>query len=419
MTARLGSETAMAGKRFLKDEVGVVAVLFGLLLIPMLGMAAAADYSRASNAKTQLQSALDATALAAARAAPDMDDEQLFAFAKEFLVANYANSFYYAYQLTSVTRDGNSVILTGSGNVPTSVFGVMGVDNVSIGAVTQANWRVGKVEIALVLDNTGSMSKQNRMVKLKEATHGLLEILRNQGKETDDVRIAIVPFDMHVRVPTSYATADWLKPIEEQGPGQQGQGHAHGHGQNSADWEGCIEDRNHPYDVDARPASSQQRLYPAVECNSDSLATILPLTSNFDTLGAKVNQLTPAGWTNITIGMVWGLNTLTPHEPYTEAAEFGTEDVTKIMIVMTDGMNTRNRWNSASAQIDVRTRMACDSVKDTGVMLYTVRFMEGDQALLRNCATRPDMFYDVERLDQLKPAFEAIAAQISQIRLTR
>lgn len=410
----------MAIMSFLRNDRGVVALLFGLLLIPALGAAGAAlDYSRASNAKTQLQAALDATALAVARAARDMDDEQLYAFAQNYLAANHSTSVNAQYQLTSVDRQDDAVIMTASGVVPTTVFAVLGIEDVPIGAHSEVSWNTGRVEIALVLDNTGSMSRQNRMAKLKEATHGLLDILEMQAIHTDDVRISVVPFDMHVNVGTSYLGASWLKPIEEQGPGEQGQGHAHGHGASNSTWQGCIEDRDHPHDVNATPATSAQTLYPAVECNSSSLATILPLTSEFTSLREKVDEMSPAGWTNITIGTVWGLNTLTPHEPFTQAVPSGTSDTVKIMIVMTDGENTKNRWNSASAQIDVRTRMACDSVKNTEILLYVVRFMEGDQSLLRDCASSPDMFFDVQRLDQLKPAFEAIAAQISRIRLTQ
>jgi Flp pilus assembly protein TadG len=410
----------MAVKSFLRNDRGVVALLFGLLLIPALGAAGAAlDYSRASNAKTQLQAALDATALAVARAARGMDDEQLFAFAEDYLAANHSTSVNAQYQLTSVQYRDGTVIMTASGVVPTTVFGVLGIDDVPIGAHSEVSWNTGKVEIALVLDNTGSMNQQNRMVKLKEATHGLLDILEKQVIDTDDVKISVVPFDMHVNVGMTHLGASWLKPIEEQGPGQQGQGNAYGQGASNSTWAGCVEDRDHPYDVNSTPATSTQTLYPAVECNSNSLASILPLTSDFQALRGKVDEMSPAGWTNITIGTVWGLSILTPHEPFTQAAPMGTSDLAKIMIVMTDGENTKNRWNEASAQIDVRTRMACDSVKDTGILLYVVRFMEGDQSLLRNCASSPDMFFDVQRIDQLKPAFEAIAAQISRIRLTQ
>lgn len=54
--------------RFVSDRRGVAAVIFGLSLVPLVGMAGAAvDYSRAANAEAQLQRAADATALQLAR----------------------------------------------------------------------------------------------------------------------------------------------------------------------------------------------------------------------------------------------------------------------------------------------------------------------------------------------------------------
>jgi Flp pilus assembly protein TadG len=416
--------------RFLRDDLGVVAILFGLLLIPLVGMVGLAlDYARATNALTQLQAALDATALAAARADSDMSEEELATFAADYLASNYAGNTNYDYTLESIRREDGRVVLSATGNVPTTLFALLGIDTMPISTQTEVAWSIGKLEIALVLDNTGSMSRQNRMGALKDASHVLLDMLERQAVEPDYVRLSIVPFDQRVKVDPQFATASWLQPLPGMGPdpcaGLSGLQRLICLIQNSGPggtvtWDGCIEDRNQPYDVSAAPVTSQNTRYPAIECDSGStLATVQPLTDDFDLLRGRIDAMQPNGWTNITIGMAWGLNTLLDHEPFTGAVPTGTENVTKIMILMTDGENTRNRWSNSSGAIDARTRLACDAVKNPGILLYTVRFMEGSQSLLRDCATRPDMFYDVNSVNQLRVAFEGIAAQISQLRLSR
>jgi hypothetical protein len=98
---------------------------------------------------------------------------------------------------------------------------------------------------------------------------------------------------------------------------------------------------------------------------------------------------------------------------------WGTKDVSKIIVLMTDGDNTENRWTQTASSIDARTRLACQSVKDAGVTLYTVRLVEGNAALLRDCASRTDTFYDVENVADLVPAFQAIGEELTELRLSR
>lgn len=73
---KLGLERGCAGwfikkiRRFRHDKTGAAAVLFGLVLLPvMFLLGTAIDYQRAVSAKMALQYAVDAGALAAARQA--------------------------------------------------------------------------------------------------------------------------------------------------------------------------------------------------------------------------------------------------------------------------------------------------------------------------------------------------------------
>src|SRR5690606_14683884 len=130
------------------------------------------------------------------------------------------------------------------------------------------------------------------------------------------------------------------------------------------------------------------------------------------------DSMTPSGNTNITIGMAWGLAALASQEPLPGAKPYDTPALDKVMVVLTDGDNTENRWTHVSSQIDARTRLACDAVKDRKIKLYTIRVIAGNAELLRECASAPDMYYEVRNAGELGPVFQRIAAEITTLRLT-
>ena len=149
------------------------------------------------------------------------------------------------------------------------------------------------------------------------------------------------------------------------------------------------------------------------------LAQLKPLTTDFGALRSTVASMQPAGNTNVTIGVSWGLASLTAGAPLSAAQPFGTRNLTKLMIVLTDGDNTQNRFTSNSNEIDQRTDKACREAKNKGVRVYSVRVIAGNAGLLRDCASSPSMYYEVQDAAQLDPVFRAIASEISSIRLTQ
>ena len=128
--------------------------------------------------------------------------------------------------------------------------------------------------------------------------------------------------------------------------------------------------------------------------------------------------MTPSGMTNVTIGMMWGWHALTPSEPFTQG-QSPRPDVEKVIILLTDGLNTANRFTNNASQIDKRTAAVCDNIKKAKIKLFTVRVIEGNLDLLQGCATAPNMFYDVQVASQLKDVFTSIAASLSGVRLSK
>ena len=86
---------------------------------------------------------------------------------------------------------------------------------------------------------------------------------------------------------------------------------------------------------------------------------------------------------------------------------------------MTDGDNTQNRWTSTASSIDARTQKACDNIKAANIKVYTVRVIDGDATLLKGCATKPAMYYDVQQAIQLDSVFGSIAQNLANLRITQ
>lgn len=126
----------------------------------------------------------------------------------------------------------------------------------------------------------------------------------------------------------------------------------------------------------------------------------------------------PVGNTNVSIGMAWAWHALTKGEPLTEA-ENPASDLDKVVILLTDGDNTENRWGSGQTQINNRTSATCTNAKAAGIAIYTIRMIDGNANLLRSCATNPGMFYDVDNAADLNTVFATIAQNLAGLRIAK
>jgi Flp pilus assembly protein TadG len=80
----------MVFRRFLRDQDGNVLPIFAIAMLPIFGfMGATIDFQRASSAKVQMQSALDATALILARDTAALTDGTLQTKALAFFQAQF------------------------------------------------------------------------------------------------------------------------------------------------------------------------------------------------------------------------------------------------------------------------------------------------------------------------------------------
>jgi Flp pilus assembly protein TadG len=417
----------MVIKRLARDDGGSVIPMFAICLAAVFAaVGAAVDYSRANASRTAMQAALDAASIMLAKeAAAGLTQAELTKKAQTYFALNFNNTE--AKNITVIPTFSNAggvnkISLSSTGSVDTTLFRVFGHMDMSIGANTEVQWGTRRLEMALALDNTGSMLASGKMAALQAATHTLIDTLKAASKKKDDIRVAIVPFTTFVNVdPKKNKDAKWIDFSgwdESISVGlEAGLSTDWVSKKSGKKWSGCVADRNQPYDVqDTEPNGAADMLYPAVECVNP--APLQGLTSNWSRLHKEVDEMKADGTTNVTIGLAWGWHALTSGKPLTDAAA-PDKDLDKVLILLTDGENTENRWTRNTSDINKRTQAACDNIKKEGIKLYTVRVIDGSASLLRGCATSPSMYFEVQQASQLNAVFKSIADSLATLRIAK
>jgi Flp pilus assembly protein TadG len=407
-------------RAFSADAGGNVAMIFAVAIIPIFGIiGAAVDYGRANAVKASMQAALDATALMLAQEAGQLSAGQLATRTTELFLTQFRrpDARNVVVQPRYEKADGAfSLTLSGSATVEAAFVRVIGVSQLNVSTASQVVWGTKQLEIALVLDNTGSMADSGKIDALKRASHDMLKSLRTASAASNNVRVSIVPFDTHVNIgPTSRPWIDWSTFDDDQ-PNVRVASLSGGAASARDHWTGCVIDRSQPYDTrNTIPTSDPATFYPAVNC---ALATIQPLTTDWRTLDDKVDAMKASGNTDLTIGLAWGWSMLTPNAPLSTAVE-AKPNLDKVIVFLTDGKNTENRWSQNADDIDRRTRQVCQNIKDANIKVYTIRVIEGNASMLRNCATKPEMYFEVRRSSEISDAFAAITRDLSNFRIAR
>jgi uncharacterized protein YegL len=381
-----------------------------------------------------MQTALDSAALMLSKDAQLLNGEQLNQKATEYFNALFVRSDAFNVQLTptlSSPQQGSYLLkLDGSATVNTTFARVIGHQEIAISATSEVVWGIKKLNLALVLDNTGSMDNNNKMGALKTAAQNLLTTLKTAAKTDGDVKVAIIPFATDVNVGTGFVDAAWIDWTDwetKNGTCSKSQYKSQSSCTSNSgvwtpaahsNWNGCVWDRDQNNDVLNLPpvAGSTPTMFPAHQ-TSDCPVAMMPLSYDWVSLGNKIDAMTPKGYTNITIGLSWGWQALSNVAPLNAPAP--ATDLDKVIVLLTDGENTQNRWTTSSSSIDARTSTVCSNIKAANIKIYTVRVINGNASVLQACATNPSMYYDVQQADQLNNVFSSIAQNLANLRIAK
>lgn len=465
---------------------GVALAITALPLLLSVGLAV--DYSRHVAADKHLQELADAASLALA-SSREKDREKLLRMAENTIQGNRSGARIENVRIASLETSDDWVDLELRGDIPTTFMNLANIQTLEVRASALAERAVtGSVEVALVLDNTDSMSYEGKIDTLKEAADDLVEKLFNEDKA--DVRIGLVPYAEQINVGTHNRGASWLsvpddyskkttrttegywyqpqrrtdncKKWREAGSRQverDGVWVTETWGRACQEWEmvdngakiwvpgkttttttnykwhGCIGSRVDKGKLVLDDQSPSVKYPGFVTKNKTCLTEILPLTKNENTVRNAIKAMTTDYDTYIPAGVIWGLNLLSPTEPLTEGAAYDpfNKKPRKVMVLMTDGLNTirvkmsDGSYQAASAggqrrQVNEDTKTACDNAKAQEIEIYSVAFKVDDadaKAMLLDCATDPDHYYDASDPDKLLAAFAGIAESLRQVRLAR
>jgi Flp pilus assembly protein TadG len=421
--------------RLFKDRRGGVAPLLALAIVPLVGtVGAAIDYSRANAVRTAMQNALDSTALMLSRDAQNLNGTQLAEKATAYFNSMFnrpeAGNVQVTPEFSSPQQGSFTLKLNGSATISTMFWRLMGQPQIDITATGEVLWGIKKLNLALALDNTGSMASSGKMAALKEAAHNLLTTLKNSEKTPGDIKVSIVPFAVDVNVGTGNKDANWIHWADwDDANGTCSKSSYHSKSNCTANngqwtpashstWNGCVNDRDQNNDVLNTPTlpGSPATMYRAHQASACP-ASMMALSYDWPALNSKIDAMTPTGNTHVTIGMQLAWQTLSPVAPF--SAPPPAPDLDKVVILLTDGQNTRNRWSTSQSSIDARTQKVCENAKADNIRIYTVRVIDGNATLLKSCASKPEMYYEVSQAVQLNSVFASIAQNLANLRISK
>lgn len=393
-------------KKYKKDTSGNVALMFSAAVFAVLiGVGVAVDTSMAAKTKLSLQNTADAAVLAAAKSG-ETDPAKLKRVAEDYINANYASDQGVSTSL-SVTPNGR-VRVNVATQYDTQIVGIIGRPSVDLSVESEAPLLSSEpVNIALVLDVTGSM-RGAKLASLKTAANNLITTL--EGYDSDSFKVSVVPFSQYVNVGVSRRNASWLDvPADTIGA-------------NPVVWTGCVGSRTAPWNKRVKFSGKKIPGLMTTKCSTE----ILPLTSDMTKVRATINSLTAKGSTYIPSGLAWGWRTLDTHQPLVEAKGPFEKNTKKVMILMTDGANTRSKTGlthdgGATSTANDTTKKICRNIKGKNIELYTIAYEVSDTStrkLLRRCASETTHYFDAANSAQLTEAFDVIGKSIIRVRLT-
>lgn len=441
-------------RSFGADRRGNFAVVFGAAAsVLALGAGFAVNTAQLYMTKSNLSQAVDAAVTSTARDLTTglITEDEARKMITAFLSVNGETGFADAgtLSLDSVTLDkaANTVSAAASVDV-TLAFPLFSTGPVQrIAASSTALYSDKKIEVAMMLDITGSMAGQKIRDLQTASKNAVTNLLGHQDPAKSRVRIAIVPYAdavnagplvRYVHYEQGGATGEppAYNPVQLASAGGDPDMIIPGSGGTRADR--CATERKGAYQFsDASPlAAMVNRDYRLDTCPK---AELLPLTADRKTLEKTIDSFKANGYTAGHIGVQWTRYMLSPEwadvMPAGSAPRaYGAKKSSKYAILMTDGeFNTAFADVRASANVHAQGAKArssaerhCDAMKKDGIEIFAVGFMLKEAAarqVLKACASDDVSaivhYYEAADGAALDAAFRSIAANIERLAIIK
>ncbi|WP_223424593.1 TadE/TadG family type IV pilus assembly protein [Tateyamaria pelophila] len=451
--------------RFSRDESGTMTIFATYIILMMILVCGiGVDLMRNEMERTNVQATMDRAILAAADLDQTLDPE---AVVHDYFAKSGLSEF-----LTSVSVDEGinyrTVSAVAAGTTPTRFMHLMGVDELPVPAGGTAEERVENVEISMVLDISGSMGRNSKMSNLQDAAKAFVDTVI-QDTTDDLISISLIPYTAQVN-----AGPDIYSELKTN--------HRHNYSHcidfeendfltSTISFTRTYEQMQH-FEEGYDYYSSRRIGNPG--CPQQTYERIVPFSQNKTSLKATIDDYRARANTSIHLGMKWGVALLDPSfRPITQALalddkidgvfasrpqDYDDAETIKTLLLMTDGENVNTTriqpwyynsnseyvhwskyplywylnnhnvgsWNNwrytkyTSGQADTMLSNICDAAKAKGIIVWSIGFEVTNHSanVMEDCASSPSHFFRVEGVE-ITEAFEAIAKQINQLRLTQ
>ena len=390
---------------FVNAQKGNVVIIFGLTMVPtMVLIGGLVDYGMAIKTKSQLVQTLDAAMLAAMLQYSEDEAADYEGIIASYIDKNFTQSEKRLHGTiievgTPEISDEGEMKATITATVPTSFLKFAHFDEFQFTISSGVMVGGSSVEVALVLDNTGSMDG-DKIIALKKASKDLIEIVYPEdfNNSAKKIKFSIIPFADYVNIgqdnrdeagldiPANYEVpngdGEWCEPkkikygckkkktkydCKKDGvmiPNGCTKTKKYGcktknnpkYGACYPDmkkfkWYGCMGSRKH--DLNTRDDSYDTGVPGLMKsyCKKD-IAQMTRLTADREEILDGIDNMKSKRETYIPGGLAWGWRSISPVTPFADGSPYSNEAVRKVIVLMTDGANTKSmkKWGGKHAQ---------------------------------------------------------------------
>ncbi len=463
---------------FSRDERGSVTyfAIFMMMMMMLVG-GIAVDLMKNEMARTRVQATLDRAVLAAADLDQTLDPA---AVVTDYFVKSGLGDYSPTVTVDEGLNFRTVSATAAPGTTRTQFMRLMGVPELPVNAGGTAEERVSNVEISMVLDISGSMGSNDKMENLQDAAKTFIDtVIRDETQ--DLISVSLIPYTAQVSAGQDIFEAMQI-PRLSGNPGWCVDFVPDDFNTTTVRMDGTYEQMQF-FDEGWNRYNSQHITNPGCPGRDDGSSDprnrgyeqIIGFSQNAATLKNRIDNYRARANTSIHLGMKWGVAMLDPSfRPVTQAlglqnkvdSAFGNRpapytdvETLKTVLLMTDGQNVnttrihrwayedsysnrvhwlkyplhwylnnywRGSWDDVrytkytSGQADGFLENICTAAKQKGIVVWSIGFEVTNYSagVMEDCASSPSHFFRVEGIE-ITEAFEAIAKQINQLRLTQ
>lgn len=450
---------AFAGDRRGNFALIAAAVAPTLVMSVGFGVNVAQSYQLRSSLQNALDAAVTSTArdLTTGKTLPGDANASVTGFLAANTDAKFSVQKSFVLDSLTVDRTARTISATASADVAIA-FPLFSMLAPHVRVDSAALYSDKSVEVAMMLDVTGSM-KGGKISDLKTAaTNAVTTLLGSQDPARPRVRIALVPYAEAVNVGKLSTSSVFVErtggpdlPPAIDDPISAGAGSRPDDCATERKYKDGTADATDDGPTKQR-TNNAGKIYLAKVNRDDRLevcptAAMIPLTADKSKLVASIDGFRADGVTAGNIGVQWGYYMLSPKWRATVSsaglgngpADRDDRRLAKVAILMTDGQfNTafagfdpkQNARRVRGAQSRSHAQALCDNMKSDGIQIFTIGFdldnrsmsateRNEAKAVLKNCASATKNYFEAATGKELDSAFQEIAGNIEALVLTR